>query len=81
MGNTGELRKIVLITPANRDYLEQRFNAADEEREPMTPGYVLVAPFNEEDNEYDLLTPGAFHEKFAYTGKKLENGFLEVKRR
>lgn len=81
MPNSGETRKIILITPANKDYLENRFGATDDDREPMTPGYILVAPFNSEDQEYDLLTPGLFHELFAYTGKKLENGFLEVKRR
>lgn len=75
------IKKCILITPSNTEYLSQRFGASDEDREPMAVGYVLVAPFNGEDEEYDLLTPGKLRELYVYTGRKLENGFLEVRTR
>lgn len=81
MGNPGELRKAVHILLSNKNYLSARFSADDEARTPMPIGYILIAPFNSEDHEYDLLTPEKFRETFAYTGLKLENGFVEVRRR
>ena len=74
------IKKAILVRPVNQSYLTTRFNAG-EEKEPITAGYFLVAAFDSQDGDYDLLTPGVFNETFRFTGKHLDNGFLEVERR
>lgn len=69
-------RKAVLIRPSNLKYLADRFAQTDETS--LQVGYFLVADFDSQDQMYEVLTPGVLKEKYAWTGKKLENEFLEM---
>lgn len=72
------VKKAVLIKPSNIEALSQRFGAIDDAREPLVVGYFLIADFDSQDEMYELVTPGYLREHFVYTGKKLQNDFLEV---
>lgn len=74
-------KKAILVRATNINYLSERFNATDEEKTPLRVGYFLIADFDSQDGDFDLLTPGVFNKDYHWTGQRLENGFLEVERR
>lgn len=74
------MHKAILVTENNMMELQHRFKAVDDAREPIVPGYILVAPFDSQDDFYDLLTYAELTRLYTLTGKKLENGFFEVER-
>ena len=82
MTNSGAVMKAVMITEANRSYLEQRYGADDDQREPLMPGLFLVASFGNGEDEmpadYDLVEGKDITSTFIVTGTKLENGFFEI---
>ena len=82
MVNSGAVMKAVMITEANRSYLEQRYGADDDQREPLMPGLFLVASFGNGEDEtpadYDLVEGKDITATFNVTGVKLENGFFEI---
>lgn len=79
--STGAEYKVVLITDLNKAYLQERFGAAEDTKPDLVTGYYLVAPFDSQDGDFDLLTPVELMRKFEATGEKLLNGFVEMRMR
>lgn len=76
---TGARYKVVLITETNKAYLQERFGAVEDMKPDLVPGFYLVAPFDSQDGDFDLLTIKELTEKFEPTGHKLLNGFVEMR--
>lgn len=70
--------KAILVTPANREELNSRFQH-DGPGVPASIGYYLVAPFGV-DGHYDMLNAATFNELYT-AGPVLRNGFFEAVRK
>lgn len=72
--------KAVAITLKNIDALRARFEREDVTL-PLAVGHFLVAPFDSRDEQYELLTKEVLLGNYTVVGKKLLNGFFEVRKR
>lgn len=75
------MNKAIVITPENRKMLNDRFSPDPMDETSITPGYILVAPFDSQDVLYEVLTVANFKLAYHITGKKLLNGFFEVRKK
>lgn len=72
--------KGIVVTKDNQDDLTTRFNPQDLHVK-ITPGYIFVRDFGEDDGNYVLLTQPIFEANYQWYGDPLRNGFREVRRR
>lgn len=75
------MHKAIVITPENRKMLNDRFSPDPMDEVSITPGYILVAPFDSQDVLYEVLNVANFKAAYHITGKKLQNGFFEVRKK
>lgn len=72
-----ELMKAIKITSENKTKLEQQFHL-DEGFLEFCSGLYVVAGFGDETLYEGIFTKSGYEARFTETGKKLNNGYVEV---
>lgn len=75
------MHKAIVITDLNRAELRGRFSPDPLDEDSITAGLILVAPFDSQDVLYEVLNVPEFKAAYHITGKKLKNGFFEVRKK